>query len=196
VIFSGVTVGDVASWVDSLLVAGLLRFGAESFSRVLDAGNKRKQLAYTFQVGWLMVESVCRGCDSLVGRVLCSSSCFAVPPSPTPLPPTPTPPPPQGINRLGIVFQQLAVAASTVSIVITLEAAVEWPPLVTVASALFFAAAVGRSAAMWWVLTKYGKKLDDVEESLEAHRWVGGWVSLFGCLVWFTGGPRFRFGSI
>jgi hypothetical protein len=33
---------------------------------------------------------------------------------------------PQGINRLGIVFQQLAVAAGTVSIVITLE--VRRPP--------------------------------------------------------------------
>ncbi|KIZ01686.1 hypothetical protein MNEG_6274 [Monoraphidium neglectum] len=103
VLFSGVTVGDVATWMDSLLVAGLLRYGAESFGRVLDTGNERKQLAYTFQ----------------------------------------------GINRLGMVFQQLAVAAGTVSFVITLEAAVEWPPLVTVASGLFFAAAVARSMAMW-----------------------------------------------
>jgi hypothetical protein len=50
-VLSGVTVGDVASWVDSLLMAGLLRYGAQSFSRVLDTSQKRKQLAYTFQVG-------------------------------------------------------------------------------------------------------------------------------------------------
>jgi hypothetical protein len=48
-LLSGVTVGDVASWVDSLLMAGLLRYGADSFSRVLDTQHKRKQLAYTFQ---------------------------------------------------------------------------------------------------------------------------------------------------
>ena len=51
-----------------------------------------------------------------------------------------------------------------------MEAAAEWPPLVTLASGLFFTAAVARSASMWWVLSKYGKRLDDVEESLEAHR--------------------------
>jgi hypothetical protein len=45
------TVGDVASWIDSLLVAGLLRFGAQSFTRVAETRQKRKQLAYTFQVG-------------------------------------------------------------------------------------------------------------------------------------------------
>ena len=49
VLFSGVTVGDVASWVDSLLVAALLRFGAASFTSVLDTRHKQKQLAYTFQ---------------------------------------------------------------------------------------------------------------------------------------------------
>ena len=49
VLFSGVTVGDLASWVDSLLVAGLLRFGAASFGSVLDTRHKSKQLAYTFQ---------------------------------------------------------------------------------------------------------------------------------------------------
>jgi hypothetical protein len=50
VLFSGVTVGDLASWVDSLLFAGVLRFGAESFTRVVEAKDNRKQLAYTFQV--------------------------------------------------------------------------------------------------------------------------------------------------
>lgn len=36
VLFSGVTVGDVASWVDSLLVAALLRYGGASFEQVGD----------------------------------------------------------------------------------------------------------------------------------------------------------------
>lgn len=45
----GVTVGDVASWVDSLLVAALLRFGSSSFQRVIDTKSKDKQLAYAFQ---------------------------------------------------------------------------------------------------------------------------------------------------
>lgn len=51
VLFNGVTVGDVASWVDSLLVAALLRFGADSFARVEEPRNSDRQLAYTFQVG-------------------------------------------------------------------------------------------------------------------------------------------------
>jgi hypothetical protein len=51
VLFNGITVGDVASWVDSLLVAYLLRFGASSFSRVETTTCKERQLAYTFQVG-------------------------------------------------------------------------------------------------------------------------------------------------
>lgn len=50
VLFNGVTVGDVASWVDSLLVAYLLRFGASSFSRVETTTHEERQLAYTFQV--------------------------------------------------------------------------------------------------------------------------------------------------
>jgi hypothetical protein len=49
------------------------------------------------------------------------------------------------------MFTQFSIAATTVSIVTTLEAASKWPPLVTLASGLFFAAAVGRSGAMWWV---------------------------------------------
>jgi len=51
VLFNGITVGDVASWVDSLLVAYLLRFGASSFSRVEQTVHEERQLAYTFQVG-------------------------------------------------------------------------------------------------------------------------------------------------
>jgi hypothetical protein len=50
VLFNGITVGDVASWVDSLLVAYLLNFGAASFSRVEETTHEERQLAYTFQV--------------------------------------------------------------------------------------------------------------------------------------------------
>ncbi|WIA31349.1 hypothetical protein OEZ86_002250 [Tetradesmus obliquus] len=124
VLFNGITVGDVASWVDSLLVAALLNLGAASFSRVEETTCKERQLAYTFQ----------------------------------------------GINRLGLMFTQFSIAATTVSIVTTLEAASKWPPLVTLASGLFFAAAVGRSGAMWYVLSKYGNTLDDVDAALEAQR--------------------------
>lgn len=56
VLFNGVTVGDVASWVDSLLVAYLLRFGAGSFERVEATTHEERQLAYTFQV-WGVVYS-------------------------------------------------------------------------------------------------------------------------------------------
>jgi hypothetical protein len=50
VLFNGITVGDVASWVDSLLVAYLLNFGAASFNRVEQTTHEERQLAYTFQV--------------------------------------------------------------------------------------------------------------------------------------------------
>ncbi|KAF8057765.1 Nek1 [Scenedesmus sp. PABB004] len=124
VLFNGITVGDVASWVDSLLVAYLLAFGAASFERVEGAPSDERKLAFTFQ----------------------------------------------GINRLGLMFTQFSIAATTVSIVTTLEAASKWPPLVTLASGLFFAGAVGRSCAMWYVLSKYGTTLDDVDAALETQR--------------------------
>jgi hypothetical protein len=98
-----VTVGDVANWVDSLLVAALLRYGASAFSAAAETPDAARQLPYAFR----------------------------------------------GIGRLGVMFNQFAIAAGTVSVVTTLEAASEWPPLVTLASGLFFAAAVARSGAMW-----------------------------------------------
>jgi hypothetical protein len=56
ILLFGVTVGDVAYWVDSLLMAGLLRFAARPFQRVaappvgpVDAGAN--QMGYVFQVG-------------------------------------------------------------------------------------------------------------------------------------------------
>lgn len=49
VLFNGFTVGDVASWVDSLLVAYLLNFGAQSFKKIEDTAHEERQLAYTFQ---------------------------------------------------------------------------------------------------------------------------------------------------
>jgi hypothetical protein len=61
VLFNGITVGDVASWVDSLLVAYLLRFGATSFSRVETTTCKERQLAYTFQV-CVRVRCLCVRC--------------------------------------------------------------------------------------------------------------------------------------
>ncbi|KAK9845783.1 hypothetical protein WJX81_002252 [Elliptochloris bilobata] len=78
-----------------------------------------------------------------------------------------------GINRLGLVFQQLVIASLAVSTVTTLEAAAKWPDLVWLASALFFGVAVVRSMAMWWVLSKHAGRLDDVEATLAAYRGCG-----------------------
>ena len=162
VLFSGITVGDVASWVDSLLVAGLLRFGAESFARAADsaAASASGDADSSSGSGENSSSSTSSSTSSSSGSGATAAAAAGKELAYTF----------QGINRLGLLFEQLAVAAATVSIVITLEAAAEWPPLVTLASGLFFTAAVARSASMWWVLSKYGKRLDDVEESLEAHR--------------------------
>ena len=48
-LFSGLAVGDVSSWVDSLLMAALLRFCNQSFKSAQDDSNKDNQLAYVFQ---------------------------------------------------------------------------------------------------------------------------------------------------
>jgi hypothetical protein len=67
VLFNGITVGDVASWVDSLLVAYLLNFGAASFSRVEQTTHEERQLAYTFQVRIRAACGVCvlhKGCSA------------------------------------------------------------------------------------------------------------------------------------
>ncbi|KAK9829519.1 hypothetical protein WJX72_006305 [[Myrmecia] bisecta] len=79
----------------------------------------------------------------------------------------------QGIDRLSLVFQQLAIASLAVATVTTLDAAVKWPQIATIASVIFFMFAVVRSAAMWWVLTAHAAKLDDIEVTLAAYRGCG-----------------------
>ena len=76
----------------------------------------------------------------------------------------------QGIDRLTLVFNQLVIASLAVSTIATLEAAVKWPESVTYVSAIFFAAAVVRSAAMWYVLNTHAAHLDDIEATLTAYR--------------------------
>jgi hypothetical protein len=49
-LFSQLPVGDVSSWIDSLLMAGLLRFCSTSFKSAQKDSNQGKQLAYVFQV--------------------------------------------------------------------------------------------------------------------------------------------------
>jgi hypothetical protein len=49
VLINGITVGDIASWMDSLLFAGLLRYGASAFAAV-EGTTQDKQLSYTFVV--------------------------------------------------------------------------------------------------------------------------------------------------
>lgn len=79
----------------------------------------------------------------------------------------------QGIDRLTLVFNQLVIASLAVSTIATLEAAVKWPESVTYVSATFFAAAIVRSVAMWYVLNTHASALDDIEATLAAYRGCG-----------------------
>ena len=47
-LLAGITVGNFAFWADSLLVAVLLHYGANSFNRVTEA-KRSNQLPYIFQ---------------------------------------------------------------------------------------------------------------------------------------------------
>lgn len=76
VLFNGITVGDVASWVDSLLVAYLLRFGAASFSQVEETTHQERQLAYTFQVSMIQGPSLGRGGASHTSVQQCMDATF------------------------------------------------------------------------------------------------------------------------
>ena len=49
-VLSGVTIGNFAFWADSILVAALLYYGANSFKRVTEV-KCDNQLPYIFQVG-------------------------------------------------------------------------------------------------------------------------------------------------
>ncbi len=51
-VLSGVTIGNFAFWADSILVAVLLYYGANSFKRVTEV-KCDNQLPYIFQVGKL-----------------------------------------------------------------------------------------------------------------------------------------------
>lgn len=117
VLLGGATVGDVAGWADSLLVAGLLHFAAGPFAAA--AGDSQTNASSSG--------------DAISAPDATRSLCFTF----------------QGLGRLGLVFSQLSIAATTVAIVTTLQAASEWPPLVGLASGLFLAAALARSGAMW-----------------------------------------------
>ena len=52
-VLSGVTIGNFAFWADSILVAVLLYYGANSFKRVTEV-QCDNQLPYIFQVGLFM----------------------------------------------------------------------------------------------------------------------------------------------
>ena len=49
-VLAGVTIGNFAFWADSILVAVLLYYGANSFKRVTEV-QCDNQLPYIFQVG-------------------------------------------------------------------------------------------------------------------------------------------------
>ena len=64
-VLAGISVGNFAFWADSLLVAVLLYYGANSFKRVTEV-KRDNQLPYIFQVrppfafilGWIQTSSV------------------------------------------------------------------------------------------------------------------------------------------
>ena len=56
-LLTGVTVGNFAFWADSLLVAVLLYYGANSFKRVTEV-NCNNQLPYIFQVPQAFTSSI------------------------------------------------------------------------------------------------------------------------------------------
>ena len=64
-LFGQLPVGDVSSWIDSLLMAALLRFCSSSFKNAQKDSTQGKHLAYVFQVS--MVTG--RGLDA-VGTVV------------------------------------------------------------------------------------------------------------------------------
>jgi hypothetical protein len=114
-------VGDVSSWVDSLVVSALLRF-------YLVDNASGKQLTYVFQVprrpaahaGW--PDGSRKSWVPRQQRLLPAQE-----PSKPRLSPSPSSPRVQGVDRLGLVMQQFAIAASAVSIVVTLAASAKWP---------------------------------------------------------------------
>jgi len=76
----------------------------------------------------------------------------------------------QGLNRLGLIFQQLSIGSFAVSTVTVLEAAVKYPKIVVFSSTVFFFVAMSRAAAMWWVLSKHTQDNDEVVRTLGVVR--------------------------
>ena len=72
-VLSGVTIGNFAFWADSILVAVLLYYGANSFKRVTEV-QCDNQLPYIFQVGVSAFLERSMGLALYLGSV---SACFA-----------------------------------------------------------------------------------------------------------------------
>lgn len=170
-LLAGVTVGNFAFWADSLLVAVLLYYGANSFKRVTEV-KCDNQLPYIFQVPEALKNPTFakKGCRSYFiesGEVLgearlqgkyCQLCLLDIRSQNICQPQTEstilcalpelamhlvhTPlRHVQGLSRLTMVFTQFGVAALAVAVVHVLEAASRHPPITKVAAALFFAIA-------------------------------------------------------
>ncbi|KAG2489288.1 hypothetical protein HYH03_012308 [Edaphochlamys debaryana] len=76
----------------------------------------------------------------------------------------------QGVGRLSMTLQQLAWTSGSVGVVLLLEAAVKYPPMVGVASGACLALAAARGAALWWVVRCHTNSGEEVAATLAAVR--------------------------
>ncbi|KAK9824999.1 hypothetical protein WJX81_007493 [Elliptochloris bilobata] len=115
-LLAGITVGNFAFWLDSLLVAVLAAYGARAFHQVAEAK-----------------------CGNRIPLIF------------------------QGIGRLTLSFQQLAVAAMSIGAIHTLQAASVHPPIMRLAAGLFFLVSGVRAAALAWLMRSHGGDMEDGE---------------------------------
>ncbi|KAG2439781.1 hypothetical protein HYH02_010658 [Chlamydomonas schloesseri] len=76
----------------------------------------------------------------------------------------------KGVGRLSLTMQQLAWTSGSVGVVLLLEAAVKYPPMVSVASGACLGLAVARGAALWWVVSRHTTSGEEVARTLAALR--------------------------
>ncbi|PNH03679.1 hypothetical protein TSOC_010244, partial [Tetrabaena socialis] len=76
----------------------------------------------------------------------------------------------KGVGRLSLTLQQLAWTSGSVGVVLLLEAAVRYPPIVGVASGVCLSLAGARVAALWWVLQRHTSSGEEVSRTLAALR--------------------------
>ncbi len=85
----------------------------------------------------------------------------------------------QGIQRLGLVFEQMFIASIAVVVITLLDAATVWPDIVIGTSAVFFVVALVRSASLGWLLSAKRESMDDIDGQLAAYQVGCAWGGLF-----------------